>query len=127
MPASSSQTPTSENLREFKLWVRDVLRRPFIWEAQREGIEFENPADLPGFIEVILNAEKGCTYNLQDLNQQIRYDRQETRGRETSIGLIVCAEESTFWKGRKQWLQASRQHLEQQQQRRGGATGRHEG
>jgi hypothetical protein len=114
MPTSSSQTPlaTSENLREFKLWVKGVLKRPFMWDDQRDLIEFEDPADLSGFIEVIRDAEKGCAYNLQDLNRRIRYERRDARGRESYIGLIVRAEESAFWGGRRHWLQASRECLE---------------
>lgn len=92
-----------------------------MWNDQRDLIEFENPADLSGFIEVVSDAEKDCSYKLRDLNRQIRFDRHEVRARATCIGLIVLAEESTFWSGRFRWLQASRQHLEQQQQQRRGA------
>jgi hypothetical protein len=121
----SSQVPpaTSENLRQFKRWMRDVLRRPFTWEAQREAIKFEDPADPAGFIEVICDAEKDCSYKLQDLNRRIRYERQKAQGRQTCIDLIMRGEESMYLDGRMRWLQASRQHSERQQQRCGAATG----
>jgi hypothetical protein len=129
MSAYSSQSPpaASENLRQFKRWMRDVLRRPSMWEALREGIGFEDPVDPFGFIEVIRDAENGCAYNLKDLDRQIRGARLEPLvGRNTCVGLIVCAEESTYWNGRLRWLQASRQQMEQLQ-RRGRVTSRHDG
>lgn len=109
------------NVEQLRRWIADLLRRPFMWESLREGIEFEDPEDLSGFLEVIRDAEMACSYKLQDLNQQIR---QDDRGGDSCLGLIVRAEESAYWNGRIHWLQASRAYLEKQQRHHEAATGR---
>jgi hypothetical protein len=104
--------------------MEDVLERPCSWEVLRMLIDFEDPGELSGFIEVIRDAEMACSLEMQNLDQQMRLERQGALGGASCIGLIVHAEESVYWNGRISWLQASRAYLEKQQQRREAATSR---
>jgi hypothetical protein len=125
MPTSSQSPAAAENLRRFGLWVKDALERPSSWDVLRMGIAFEDPEDLSGLIEVVREAEIACSLGLQGAHRQLRLERQGLPGWGSCIGLIVCTEESAYWDGRIRWLQSSRRHLEQQQQRHEAATGRH--
>jgi hypothetical protein len=116
MPADT-KVDTAENLRQFGLWMEGVLQRPGSWEMMRRLIALEDPEDLSKVVKVVRNAELTCTLELQKLIRQTRLERQDTRGQESRIGLIVYAEESAYWNGRIRWLQASRACLEKQQPR----------
>jgi hypothetical protein len=75
-------------------------------------IEFEDPEDLSGFLEVIRDAENACSREIGNLHRQMRLERQSAPEGTSRIGLIVRAEESEYWNGRMRWLHASRLCLE---------------
>jgi len=116
-------TPTGVD--HFERWLRSSTQTPPVREELHAKIALWGSAELSRLIEIVREAEMACTLRLQDLNREVRAERQvsDASGWERTMQLIVSSGEATWWEARIKWLQDVRTYLEREHARQRSEAG----
>jgi DNA-binding PadR family transcriptional regulator len=108
---------TPSGVDHFERWLRASTQTPPVREELHAKIALWGSAELSRLIEIVREAEMACTLRLQDLNREVRAERQvsdEASDWERTMQLIVSSGEATWWDARIKWLQDVRMYLERE-------------
>ncbi len=112
--------PTPAGVEHFRRWLRASTQTPPVREELHAKIALWGSEDLSRLIEIVREAELGCTQQLQELNRRTRLEREAEDEAEwaRTMQLIVITGELTWWDARIKWLQNVRRYLESERGRK---------
>jgi DNA-binding PadR family transcriptional regulator len=117
---------TPSGVDHFERWLRASTQTPPVREELHAKIALWGSAELSRLIEIVREAEMACTLRLQDLNREVRAERQvsdDASDWERTMQLIVSSGEATWWDARIKWLQDVRMYLEREHVRQRSEAG----
>ncbi len=119
--------PTPAGVEHFRRWLRASTQTPPVREELHAKIALWGSEDLSRLIEIVREAEMGCTQQLQELSRRTRLERErevEDAGEwARALRLIAMSGEVMWWDARIKWLQDVRVYLEKQRGRQRGPAG----
>ena len=114
------------DLEDFRRWVMPAVSTPSSIPELRARLAGYRSQHLPEMIELVREAEMACAVELDDLNRQIRNERQQDgiQDGECDMSILIWAEAVERWDSRITWLQNVRRYLERQQEQHEDAGAR---